>query len=43
LKGLKVRAAKVLSVKQLFRNAAHSERPIDPVSNSEKPMFYCIS
>jgi len=34
-----VRAAKVLSVKQLFRNAAHSERPIDPVSNAENPAF----
>jgi hypothetical protein len=32
-------AAKVPTVKQIFRNAARSERPIDPVSNSISPCF----
>jgi hypothetical protein len=39
LKLLKVRAAKVPTVKQIFRNAAHLERPTDPVSNSANPCF----
>jgi hypothetical protein len=34
LKLLKISAAKVPTVKQTFRNAALSERPIDAVSNS---------
>ncbi len=43
LKVLKIGAAKVPTVKQLFRNAARSDQPLDTDSNSEKPMFYCIS
>jgi len=32
-------AAKVPTVKQIFRNAAHLERPTEPVSNSANPCF----
>ncbi|HBJ37332.1 MAG TPA: hypothetical protein DDZ51_21785 [Planctomycetaceae bacterium] len=37
------RPAIKLAVKRLFRNAAHSERPTEPVSNSKNPAFYGIS
>lgn len=39
LKLLKIGAAKVPTVKQIFRNAAHAERTIDSVSNSAGPAF----
>ena len=43
LVGLDIAYRKMASVKLLFRNAAHSERPTEPVSNSKTPVFSCIS